>query len=58
MYQDVRAGRRSEIDSIQGGVMAEGAKLSVPTPTCAFLVQMVKALEAKAQAHGDAYEPL
>jgi 2-dehydropantoate 2-reductase len=58
MYQDVRAGRRSEIDSIQGGVVAEGAKLGIATPTCAFLVQMVKALEGKAQAHGDAYEAL
>ena len=58
MYQDVRAGRRSEIDSIQGGVVAEGAKLGVPTPTCALMVQLVKALEAKAQAHGDAYRAL
>jgi 2-dehydropantoate 2-reductase len=58
MYQDVRAGRRSEIDSIQGGVVAEGAKLGVPTPTCALMVQLVKALEAKAQAHGNAYEAL
>jgi 2-dehydropantoate 2-reductase len=58
MYQDVRAGRRSEIDAIQGGVVAEGARLGVPTPTCALLVQLVKALEAKAQAHGGAYQAL
>lgn len=58
MYQDVRAGRRSEIDAIQGGVVAEGAKVGVPTPTCALLVQLVKALEAKGQAHGDAYRAL
>jgi 2-dehydropantoate 2-reductase len=58
MYQDVRAGRRSEIDSIQGGVVTEGAKLGVPTPTCALMVQLVKALEAKAQAHRDAYQAL
>ena len=58
MYQDVRAGRRSEIDAIQGGVVAEGAKVGVATPTCALMVQLVKALEAKAQAHGDAYEAL
>ena len=55
MYQDLLAGRRSEIDSIQGGVVAEGRKLGVPTPTCALMVQLVKALEAKHQAHGDAY---
>jgi 2-dehydropantoate 2-reductase len=58
MYQDVRAGRRSEIESIQGGVVAEGKKVGVTTPTCALLVQLVKALEAKAQAHGDAYRAL
>ncbi|HLT02954.1 MAG TPA: 2-dehydropantoate 2-reductase [Geminicoccaceae bacterium] len=58
MYQDVRAGRRSEIDAIQGGVVAEGAKLGVPTPTCAMMVQLVKALEEKALDHGDAYHAL
>jgi 2-dehydropantoate 2-reductase len=58
MYQDLLAGRHSEIDSIQGGVVAEGAKLGVPTPTCAFMVQFVKALEAKRQAHGDSYRAL
>jgi 2-dehydropantoate 2-reductase len=58
MYQDVRAGRRSENDAIQGGVVAEGAKVGVATPTCALMVQLVKALEAKAQGHGDAYEAL
>jgi 2-dehydropantoate 2-reductase len=55
MYQDVRAGRRSEIDAIHGGVVAEGAKVGVATPTCALMVQLVKALEAKSEAHGDAY---
>ncbi|MGH6897643.1 MAG: ketopantoate reductase family protein [Geminicoccaceae bacterium] len=58
MYQDVRAGRRSEIDAIQGGVVAEGAKVGVPTPTCALMVQLVKALEAKGHAHGDVYRAL
>jgi 2-dehydropantoate 2-reductase len=58
MYQDLLAGRRSEIDSIQGGVVAEGAKVGVPTPTCAFMVQLIKALEAKRQAHGETYHAL
>ena len=57
MYQDLLAGRRSEIDAIQG-VVAEGAKVGVPTPTCALMVQLVKALEAKSRAHGDAYRAL
>ena len=58
MYQDVMARRRSEIDAIHGGVVAEGAKLGVPTPTCALLVQLVKALEAKSREHGGAYRAL
>jgi 2-dehydropantoate 2-reductase len=58
MYQDLLAGRRSEIDAIHGGVVGEGEKVGVPTPTCALMVQLVKALEAKAQTHGDAYRAL
>ena len=58
MYQDVLAGRRCEIDTIHGGVVAEGARLGVPTPVCALMVQLVKALEAKHEAHGDAYRAL
>jgi 2-dehydropantoate 2-reductase len=58
MYQDLLAGRRSEIDTIQGGVVSEGAKLGIPTPTCALMVQLVKALEAKHAAHGNAYQAL
>ena len=58
MYQDVLAGRRSEIDTIQGGVVSEGARLGIPTPTCAMMVQLVKALEAKHAAHGSAYQAL
>jgi len=58
MYQDVLAGRPCEIDTIDGGVVAEGARLGVPTPTCALMVQLVKALEAKHAAHGDAYQAL
>jgi 2-dehydropantoate 2-reductase len=58
MYQDVLAGRRSEIDTIQGGVVSEGAKLGIPTPTCALMVQLVKALEAKHADHGEAYRAL
>jgi 2-dehydropantoate 2-reductase len=58
MYQDLLAGRRSEIDAIHGGVVAEGAKAGVPTPTCALMVRLVKALEAKTHTHGDAYRAL
>ncbi|MCA8929658.1 MAG: 2-dehydropantoate 2-reductase [Alphaproteobacteria bacterium] len=56
MYQDVLAGRRSEIDTIHGGVVAEGERLGVPTPTCAFMVTAVRALQEKARQQGDAYQ--
>ena len=39
-------------------MVAEGSKLGIATPTCALMVQLVKALEAKHQAHGDAYRAL
>jgi 2-dehydropantoate 2-reductase len=57
MYQDVLAGRRSEIGVIQGGVVTEGKRVGVPTPTCALMVALVQALEAKHRDHGDAYRP-
>jgi 2-dehydropantoate 2-reductase len=58
MYQDVLAGRRSEIGAIHGGVVAEAKSLGVPTPTCALMVQLVETLEAKRRDHGEAYQPL
>jgi 2-dehydropantoate 2-reductase len=55
MYQDVLAGRRSEIDIIHGGVVAEGQRLGVPTPTCAFMVTAVRAMQGKGRQVGNAY---
>jgi len=52
MYLDTQAGRVSEISSIHGGVVAEGEKLGVPTPTCAFMVRAVSALQEKIRVHG------
>jgi 2-dehydropantoate 2-reductase len=56
MYQDVLQGRRSEIVTIHGGVVDEGRKLGVPTPTCEFMVAAVRALEEKNRQQGDAYQ--
>ena len=52
MYLDTQAGRVSEISSIHGGVVAEGEKLDVPTPTCRFMVRAVTALQEKNRVHG------
>lgn len=60
MYLDTQAGRISEISSIHGGVVDEGIKLGVPTPTCSFMVRAVTALQEKNRVHGpgSAYQAL
>lgn len=45
MLQDVRAGRRTEIDAINGAVVAAGKKLGIPAPANVQLVAEVKELE-------------
>lgn len=48
MLQDVLRGARTEILTINGAVVREGARLGVPTPLNATLVTLVEALEATA----------
>jgi 2-dehydropantoate 2-reductase len=53
MLQHVQAGKRTEIDALNGKMVEEGAKLGVPTPWNAALVALLKGVEYKAtQAHG------
>jgi len=42
MLQDVRAGRRTEIDYINGVIVKQGEQLGIPTPLNHELVQFVK----------------
>jgi 2-dehydropantoate 2-reductase len=60
MYLDTQAGRVSEIGSIHGGVVAEGKKLRIATPTCEFMVRAVTALQEKNRVFGpgNAYKAL
>lgn len=44
MLQDITAGRRTEIDAINGAVVARGAELGVETPVNAVLTQLVRGL--------------
>jgi 2-dehydropantoate 2-reductase len=44
MLQDVRRGRRTEIDHLNGYVVAEGGKAGVPTPFNAAVVRLVHQL--------------
>lgn len=46
MLQDIRQKRVTEIDAINGAVIAEGERLGIPTPVNAELVRQVKKLEA------------
>jgi 2-dehydropantoate 2-reductase len=47
MLQDFRRGRPSEIDFINGAIVALGGKFGLPTPVNAFVVAMIKALEER-----------
>lgn len=46
MYQDISQRRRTEIDAINGAVVAAGRRLGILTPVNADLVRRVKELEA------------
>lgn len=56
MAADVKAGRDTEIDYINGFFVAIGAKLGVPTPLNRMLVQMVK-LRAEMAGLGNTFLP-
>jgi 2-dehydropantoate 2-reductase len=46
MHQDVKNQRQTEIDAINGAVVAHGERLGIPTPVNADLVRQVKRIEA------------
>ncbi|MGB9737434.1 ketopantoate reductase family protein [Chloroflexus sp.] len=48
MLQDVLRGAPTEIDTINGAIVREGARLGVPTPCNAMLCELVAALEETA----------
>ena len=47
MLQDIRAGRRTEIDAINGAVVAAGRRFNLATPANQALLAEIKALEGK-----------
>lgn len=47
MLQDVIAGRRTEIESINGMVVSEGKRLGVPVPVNEVLTGLIKTLERR-----------
>lgn len=50
MLQDLRAGRTTEIDSINGAVMREAQRLGLAAPVNATLTRLVRSLERHAAA--------
>src|SRR5580658_2373082 len=47
MLQDVEAGRRTEIDVVNGAIVEAGRRHSIPTPLNDAMVWLVKSLQAK-----------
>ena len=50
MLQDREHGRRTEIETINGAIAREGARLGVPTPVCDTLTDLVRTIELAAAA--------
>ncbi len=51
MLQDIRAGKRTEIDSITGEIIRLGKELGIPTPSSEVVYALIKAIESKYLAH-------
>jgi len=49
MLQDIRAGRRTEIDAMNGAIVRYGRECGVATPTNEILTLLIKALEKPSQ---------
>ncbi len=47
IYADLRDGRRSEVDAISGSIDRAGAECGVPSPSRAFLVGLIHAMEGR-----------
>jgi 2-dehydropantoate 2-reductase len=57
MLQDLRAGKRTEIDALNGAIVALGEQAGVATPVNQTLTAMVKFLETKAPNVNNSAEP-
>jgi len=52
MLQDRAMGRSTEIETINGAIAREGARLGVPTPVCDTLSDLVRIIELAARDNG------
>ena len=53
MVQHVEAGRRTEIDSLNGIIVEEGRKLGIPTPFNEALTLVIRTIDARNAFHAD-----
>ena len=53
MLQDIERRRRTEIDVLNGAIVAEGKRLGIPTPAHKVMLNLIKALEAKQSAESN-----
>ena len=58
MLQDIRAGRRTEVDAMNGAVVRYGRESGIATPTNEILTLLIKALEPPSQRGGNAAKTL
>jgi len=58
MLQDIRAGRRTEVDAMNGAVVRYGRESGIATPTNEILTLLIKALEPPLQRGGNAAKTL
>ncbi len=56
MLLDLRGGRRTEVDALNGAVVALGERLGVGTPVNQTLVQLIRAIESCRGTHSPAPE--
>jgi 2-dehydropantoate 2-reductase len=56
MLQHVEAGRRTEIDTLNGALLREAAALGIPCPFNEAIVLVVKSLEARARFRSESPE--
>lgn len=47
IYADVKEGRRTEVDTISGSIVATAGKLNIPVPYHEMIVRLIHALEQK-----------
>ena len=57
MYEDVAAGRRTEVDAIYGAALDRADQFGVPAPTCRTIASLIRAWEVGAEVRPAGDDP-